>query len=83
MMGLRIFEFSCKHCGEKSEEYLSDHEIREMPCGNCGETKSRVVTPAFFDCGNGIDPDFPTAYEKWGNRRKLGSKYMPKKRDEQ
>lgn len=80
-MGLRIFEFRCPECGGVSEEYLSDHSVRELKC-ECGGTKTRAITPAFFECGDGIDPDFPTAYEKWANRRKLGSKYMPKKKDE-
>jgi putative FmdB family regulatory protein len=64
-----IFDFQCtsESCGKVFED-LVDAEVHDLPCPACTENSKRLISAPNIDWRKmGLDPAFPTAYEKWGN----------------
>lgn len=70
-----LFDFVCGSCKVKFES-LEKRDTKTTACKHCGAEANRVISPVNFDCGGGLDPDFPTAYEQWGKKRN-NPKYKP------
>ena len=63
--------FRCEKlsCGVKFEELVSPL-VTLMYCTTCSSAAHRIMSAPGFNLGRGIDPDFPTAYDKWEKRQK-------------
>lgn len=60
------YSYECAK-GHVHEEFKKVSERHENRCPQCGETAKIVVTTAaHLDWNMGVDPGFPTAYERWG-----------------
>lgn len=66
---LLFFDHRCTACGEKFEKLVRPDE-REVRCPKCELPAERILSPVGFNLGKGIDPDFPTAYDKWEKTQK-------------
>lgn len=70
-----LFKFQCEK--GHSNDLFVDTTIKEVECPDCGEQASRKLTPPHFPLRQGVDPDMPTAADKWNKiHRKLGSGQM-------
>jgi hypothetical protein len=64
-MGLRVYDFTC-HNGHTTEHFV-DPDIVEVECA-CGALgKRQIATPRF--ALDGCSGHFPTAADKWEQRR--------------
>ena len=72
LVSKRIYHtFRCagKFCGIKFEELVSPG-LTLTGCTTCGHDSYRIMSAPGFNLGGGLDPDFPTAYDKWEKRQK-------------
>lgn len=61
-------DYECKKCGHVFEEMTNDESA--VPCSSCkGETTRLISAPSIDWRHMGLDPGFPSAYEKWGNEK--------------
>lgn len=67
MSKLLIFDFRCDDCG--TFERMVKPSVRAVPCPKCGGTAWRLVPAPALSPKMGLDPNFPTAYAKWGDTR--------------
>ena len=58
--------FRCdgEDCGIKFEELVSP-SVTLTICTTCSSEAHRIMSAPGFNLGNGLDPAFPTAYDKW------------------
>jgi len=64
----KLFDFRCSAC-DTIEEYFVDVEKSGNPRCKCGSETTKVIRPIRFDL-EGISGDFPTAADKWVQKRK-------------
>jgi putative FmdB family regulatory protein len=65
----RLFDFECTSCKRVFEEMIPD-DSKELPCLSCkGKAKRVISTPHIDWLHMGLDPGFPSAYEKWGDAK--------------
>lgn len=65
----RLFDFECTACGKVFEEMIPD-DSHTLPCSSCkGEATRLIAAPRIDWLHMGLDPGFPSAYEKWGNAK--------------
>lgn len=64
-MPFYVYECSLGHSTEELRKVGERHNPTE--CGICGKPAALAVQPVALDyAGMGLDPGFPTAYERWG-----------------
>ena len=56
-------------CGRKFEDLVPPTMTLTL-CTFCGSPSHRILSAPGFNLGGGLDPDFPTAYDKWEKRQK-------------
>lgn len=65
-----IFDFECKKDGLFEE--LVDSKVKKARCPKCGGTGIRQIAAPRIDWRKmGLDPGFPSAYEKWGKAKRV------------
>jgi hypothetical protein len=72
----RHFDFECsrKTCGKVFEEMIADDK-KTLPCPSCKGKAHRLLAAPRIDWRHmGLDPAFPSAYEKWGNAKTIHHK---------
>jgi len=63
-----LFDFECK-CGKVFED-LIDSQEKTAPCPDCKKKAVRLISSPRIDWLHmGIDPAFPSAYERWANAK--------------
>ena len=62
-----MFDFICDSCGHEFEELVKPDVYVNKECPNCSSGKpTRQISPGTINYRRmGVDPDFPTAGEKW------------------
>lgn len=66
---LRMYDYSCEHCGHSFEALVEVEERKFQSCPECdGRAKQALRKVPMLDPRMGIDPDFPTAYRNWANK---------------
>lgn len=66
---LRMYDFECVDCHKVFED-LVDPSIKKLPCVDCtGNSKRLIAAPRIDWLHMGLDPGFPTAYERWGDAK--------------
>lgn len=69
-----IFDFECEKCAKVFEE-LVESEITALPCVACKGNSARLIAAPRIDwLRMGLDPGFPTAYERWGDAKTIHHK---------
>lgn len=64
----RLFDFECAKCGV-FEEMIPDDSML-LPCPSCKGQSNRLISAPHIDWLHmGLDPGFPSAYEKWGDAK--------------
>ncbi len=65
-----FFDFRCQSqsCGAVSEAFVKP-DTQETPCPECNFTSKRLISAPRIAL-SGIDPDFPSAYDKWERTQK-------------
>lgn len=62
-----IFDFECSACSKVFED-LVESDVQNLPCVDCTGNSVRLIAAPRVDWRRmGLDPAFPSAYEKWGN----------------
>jgi putative FmdB family regulatory protein len=70
---LRVFDFCCTDCGETTEEFIQNDK-KKIDCPICGGVAKRQLAMPRLDWKKmGLDPDFATAYDKWGKAKRAHS----------
>jgi putative FmdB family regulatory protein len=65
----KLFDFECSACGKVFEEMI-EGDKKKLPCPSCkGKADRLIATPRIDWMRMGLDPAFPTAYEKWGDAK--------------
>jgi len=60
----KLFDFECTPCAKTFEEMIDD-DSQTHPCPSCGGQAQRLIAAPHIDWLHmGIDPGFPSAYEK-------------------
>lgn len=68
-MGYRLFDWECTKCASVFEEMVND-DSKMLPCTSCGGKADRLIAAPRIDwIRMGVDPGFPSAYEKWGDAK--------------
>jgi putative FmdB family regulatory protein len=63
-----IYDYRCSNCGNEYEGFRSVAQRDNCQCPKCNSSVSELLMSApRIDPRMGTDPDFPTAYRKWGN----------------
>lgn len=65
-MPRRLFDFKCTN--SHNTEAFVDVDTKEVQCGECGETATRILSSPRL----GLDPicgDFPSATARWAKMR--------------
>lgn len=66
---LKLFDWECAKCASTFEEFTSN-DSQTLPCPSCkGKAKRLISTPHIDWLHMGLDPGFPSAYEKWGDAK--------------
>lgn len=65
----KLFDHRCESCGEVSEHLVEDEE-KLVSCPSCGGDATRIISAVALDNKMGLDPDFPTAYSRYGKDMK-------------
>lgn len=65
-MPRRMFDFQCKD--SHLTEAFVDVDIKEVQCGECGETATRIISPItiYLEPFSGL---YPSASSKWIKQR--------------
>lgn len=61
-----MYEYKCPECETQFEKLQRVAERKSAPCPECGQPGKQQLTTASFDPRMGLDPDFSTAWDKWG-----------------
>lgn len=65
----RLFDFNCSECNHSFEEMIPD-DSKTLLCPLCKGNSDRLIATPHIDWRRmGIDPGFPSAYEKWGKAK--------------
>ena len=73
------YDYECSACGKVFEEMVANEE-EELPCTSCTGKAKRLISVSHIDWRRmGLDPGFPSAYEKWGNEVTKRQAAAPKK----
>lgn len=68
-MGFRLFDWECAKCASVFEEMVND-DSKTLPCPSCkGKADRLIAAPRIDWIRMGVDPGFPSAYEKWGDAK--------------
>jgi putative FmdB family regulatory protein len=59
-----IYTYECP-AGHESEDLKKVDDRHTNPCPECGATATLRMEPVHFDGRMGLDPGFPTAYDRW------------------
>ena len=79
---LRYFDLRCTQCGETTEE-LIDKDQKRISCPECGGIAVRQLAAPRIDWKKmGLDPDFPSAQDKWAKAKTHNNKHGKKDRYE-
>lgn len=66
---LKLFDWECSKCSKVFEEFTGN-DAKSLPCPSCkGKAKRLISTPHIDWLHMGLDPGFPSAYEKWGDAK--------------
>ena len=65
-MPRRMYDFKCKD--SHITESFVDVDIKEVQCGECGETATRIISPTTISL-DPISGQFPGATAKWSRMR--------------
>lgn len=61
-----LYDYQCKGCGGKFDEFRPINEREKCKCPTCGKMATRVATTARLDYYNmGVQDGLPTAISKW------------------
>jgi putative FmdB family regulatory protein len=64
-----LFDFECKKCAHIFEELVKS-DIHSSPCPACkGKGVRLIAAPRIDWLRMGLDPGFPSAYERWGDAK--------------
>lgn len=65
-MPRRLFEFKCKN--EHITESFVDVDTKEVQCGTCGESATRIISPTgiYLEPFSGLHP---SSYDRWDRVR--------------
>ena len=79
---LRLFDFECQNpdCSHTFEELVKYEEQGSVLCPLCNHSTKRLIGAANIDPKLGIDPNYPTMYDKWARTRRQ-RKQIESKRD--
>lgn len=73
-MARMLFDFDCNKCGHVFEE-LVHSDVSTSPCPACKGNGVRLISAPRIDwLKMGLDPAFPTAYERWGDAKTIHHK---------
>lgn len=73
-MARMLFDFECEDCSKVFED-LVESETTALPCVACkGNSKRLISAPRIDWLHMGLDPAFPSAYERWGNAKTVHHK---------
>ena len=68
-MALMFFDFDCEKCSHVFEEFVKS-DIHSSPCPACKGNGVRLISAPRIDwLRMGVDPGFPSAYERWGDAK--------------
>lgn len=71
---LKLYDFECVSCKHVFED-LVENEVQTLPCTSCNGQSDRLISAPRIDWLHmGLDPAFPSAYEKWGNAKTVHHK---------
>jgi hypothetical protein len=66
---LKLFDWECGKCKAVFEEFTGN-DAKTLPCKACtGKAKRLISIPHIDWLHMGLDPGFPSAYEKWGDAK--------------
>lgn len=67
----KLYDFECGTCAVRFEEMVDSHDdTRTLPCRSCeGQAERLIAAPRIDWLHMGLDPAFPSAYEKWGDAK--------------
>jgi len=66
----RFYDFECEDCGEVTEDFCYE-STKEVVCPVCKGTAKRTISLPRIDWRKmGVDPDFPSASDKWVKMQK-------------
>jgi len=66
-MSLRLFDFECRNCSLVFEAMVQA-EKNTTPCEACkGNAVKLIAAPRIDWRKMGLDPSFPTSYDRWAN----------------
>jgi putative FmdB family regulatory protein len=61
------YSYRCSSCQHEFDELKPVAERKTHDCPLCGAVGNQRITPVRIDYYNmGLDPAFPTAYDRWG-----------------
>jgi len=73
-MAFRLFDFECEKCWNVFEDMVQP-EIQILQCPLCSGTANRLIASPRIDWLHmGVDPGFPSAYEKWAKAKTVHHK---------
>jgi len=76
-MARRMFDYICAECSAEFEELVDVTSTDPVPCPACGAKETRrCIGATRIDPKLGTDPDFPTAWDKWGRTRRHQTKIV-------
>ena len=65
----RLFDFTCTKCDNTFEEMI-DNDKTILPCPDCsGDAVRQLAAPRTDWRKMGLDPGFPSAYDKWAKAK--------------
>lgn len=69
-----LYTYAC--AGEHTMDLIRKVDERHEPvvCEECGKTMTLEVQTSVFDPRMGLDPSFPSAYDKWAKTRTKAGK---------
>jgi hypothetical protein len=69
-----LFDFECSDCSKVFEE-LVESKITVLPCVACKGNSTRLIAAPRIDWRRmGLDPAFPSCYERWGDAQEVHKK---------
>jgi len=72
-----LYDFYCERCNSNFESWAGMDE-KETDCPICTQPSIRIISPVRFKCGGGIDPGFPTAWDRWAKDHERLAKQEPR-----
>ena len=82
MAPVTTFNFRCERDNTAFTAELDDSVELYRPCPKCGTLCNRIVGTFTMPLSMGVDPDFPTAWDRWARAHKHQTKIAERlKRD--